>query len=1310
MRKLFVLPSAVAVFAVLACLAPLYAQTPEGNLLKNPGFEDPIPGKRDNPYLNWAFADNGQPAYRGEIEAQDYHTGLQAASISVGPQPKVYASWAQHVRLADDNQFPDQVSLWYRAPQNDAAIVLSFIGFQGDKPISLGGDSIPLPKSTDWTKLQATLHVPAGTRDLQFELRVTQTGEYKFDDVALVRTELAAAGGRPDRILFVGAQKVTYLWQAALQASGWQHVSYASWDDLTPELLKQCRVVVMVALPARPDPTDADLATIKLLDDYVKAGGGLLLNQQVGQIITAMTLPWALARHFGTDIPYELTVSDPKQTTRVGAWGPDTYTYTDQVSGPVADGVKGVLYQSTVDLQSLGGVMPMLPQDPWQVVLSAGPNSHSETYQLGLEEVDKYSRPAGFATNVPIGGIREDGAGRVAYYGMLTDVVFTRPIAGDADKTVHEAYLTKGANGFTSDLQKLYLNTFTWLGAHADKLTAAQLTRPAVAGVQYATGFHFYKGLIGPRTTHSSGASTPDQYVARARAAGYDFIIFMDDFGALKPGGWEALKADCKRLSDGSFLAIPGLTYENTDGNHEFAWGKYLKLPSAKLLSPDGKRFLTYDVHSGTPNSMYDITWLYTLNGFENESGWYLFGKNPYPHFDARDVNAMGVITQQGGKTLEAVVDSYAAEARNGQFEWPLALTLMSSADEIALAQNGTYYHNEVGIEGVQKLDTWLNTLAGRSSRNLFPGAPCFGEVFLTNGPSIDLKMPRGDTDAQSNIYNPDLQAWSFDLKVTSPVGLREVDVMDGTTRIRRFLPRGAKEFTEVTSLPRERQKDIWVRAYDTAGHQAISRDLNCDSWLLRDTQCADRNNQLLYSMQTRPDGVPFFVGYGGDTPMPDKGPWNGRIRPVGIFVFDKKLGAGSMAYDGSPENHPQCTFDPSCWYGDTAPKSLGWESQLVAGKEGAPHVQPYRVSASSDVLVADRILDGVFGVDTQPVIHVWHTLYPVSPSQYLKITARCYLYLVKPDGVSIYLWDEDFEFLQDVPVSPQATCPLRVGYVGASTATQRVIVNAGQVVDSGPVKGKPVQNWAFNPGDYVGLLQSPYGSLAVYSLTNGLVLQGDGVNYGVGFKPETPGVFKKGDHYRAMLMLVGMHRLVDDPASLAGAIDKEYGLSGAPAWKITPQQGTQGVPDYPVQLAASPTSDCFLGGVSGVVGLAGNLGVEIAGLHDNWTAFFQAQGAGSQTRIISVEKGTGYAVIQAPDEGKTLFLGHPLVADNPALSLTVARSDDWKKWVVEIHNPTDKPITATVRSNPYYQGFVFSEKLTLSPGSSVMRELGPAQ
>jgi hypothetical protein len=210
-----------------------------------------------------------------------------------------------------------------------------------------------------------------------------------------------------------------------------------------------------------------------------------------------------------------------------------------------------------------------------------------------------------------------------------------------------------------------------------------------------------------------------------------------------------------------------------------------------------------------------------------------------------------------------------------------------------------------------------------------------------------------------------------------------------------------------------------------------------------------------------------------------------------------------------------------------------------------------------------------------------------------------------------------------------------------------------------------------------------------------------------VGFKPEGE-VYRQGTKLRARLLLVGMHRLVDDPAALAAKIARDYGISGEPAYRFTVQQGSVGPVDYPARLQAGPDA-CFLGRVNGVADLAGNLGVAVDGLRDNWTAFCQVQGDPVKTRIIAVEEGTGYAVLRAEDEGRTVFLGHPLVADNPEIGLTVARTRDWKKWQVEIHNPTGGTVTVTVRSNPHLVGLKFSEKLTLKPGSSVIRELGPA-
>ena len=397
----------------------------------------------------------------------------------------------------------------------------------------------------------------------------------------------------------------------------------------------------------------------------------------------------------------------------------------------------------------------------------------------------------------------------------------------------------------------------------------------------------------------------------------------------------------------------------------------------------------------------------------------------------------------------------------------------MHSAGEMALVEQGVYYHNEVGIEGTAKLDPFLNTLGGRSARNLYPGAPV--------RPGVPLQRPDDPpVHAAGRHRSPGRSLEPASAAVAAGPGRGRPGRAEGGPRDGRhhahppLFARRRQEFKIATSLGRERQKAIYVRAVDTRGHEAVSRDITGDSWLLRDTQCADRNNQLLYSMQKRDDGTPFFVGYGGDTPMPDKGPWNGRTRPVGCFVFDAQLGVGAMSYDGSPEQHPQTWFSPSCWYGNKAPQSMGWESQLVAGREGAAHVEPRRVMHSSDMLIGERILDGVFPVDARPVNNVWHTLYPVKPSAFFRTTAREYLCLIKVDGVSVYLWDQEFEVLKDIPVKhPPGLCPRpgprrRLDRHGPPNRQRRP--------DRGPrpTQGRPLHTVPFNRGDYIGLLRQP--------------------------------------------------------------------------------------------------------------------------------------------------------------------------------------------------------------------------------------------
>jgi hypothetical protein len=239
-------------------------------------------------------------------------------------------------------------------------------------------------------------------------------------------------------------------------------------------------------------------------------------------------------------------------------------------------------------------------------------------------------------------------------------------------------------------------------------------------------------------------------------------------------------------------------------------------------------------------------------------------------------------------------------------------------------------------------------------------------------------------------------------------------------------------------------------------------------------------------------------------------------------------------------------------------------------------------------------------------------------------------------------------------------------------------------------------------------MLRSPFGSLAVYSLSDGLLLEGDGVNYGVGFRPRGD-VLPAGTRLRARMLLVGMHRKVSDPAGLAAKIVQDYGIRGPAAYKFAVVAGTAGAADYPASLQAG-NEGCFRGTLTGVAGMAGNVAVAVSGLCDRWTAFCQSVGASAgdvKTRLSAVEAGTGYAVLRDEDEGRSIFLGHPLLADKPEVILSVTRSRDGKDWTAEIHNPSDAALTVAVRSNPHVSGLAFAETLTLPAGASVIRRLG---
>jgi hypothetical protein len=832
----------------VSIIAPLSAQI-HSNQASNPGFEQP------GVWSSWDGAEPGVVSCT--YTTQNRHGGQYAAQITATQKPIYYGCFDQGLTVPDDDSRPDYLSFWYCSPlANASSYVLYFRGANGE---DFGYASGLLPASQAWARYTTGVDTPIGTRDITAELRVCDQGTYVFDDVWLGQSE-------GTDLLFVGITRdqLPALWQPSLTNIGYPAArqKFVPWDNLTPAVLKTARAVMLVTVPRCPRLTAQDTAIADMLVEYVNNGGGLLLGQSWPDQLFMMTLPMNMANRFGAQILLEQVKTLPENTTQIGIIASDIYSYssgTNQIpSSPWSGGVSSVWYPSYDVFGEIADVLAFLPTNQaWAVTLKAGEGAYTTTdYRSGLQCFDQFARTNGYAAGtVPLAGMRDYGAGRVGYIGFYTPLIFSRT----QDET-YETYMQGSVGDRPSNLLQFYVNAFSWLGSNADALTAVTLAPlpPSVAS-QYTTDWKLLRGIIGPRTTYSSGSSSPSNYVAAAKSAGLDYIVFLEDFAALKQQyptsyaeAFEQLRMNCAALSSSNFLAVPGITYRNDQGNHEFAFGTELMLPSSFLLDSTGTNFAT----------SADMTWLYFAQGFWNVSGWYLFNQNPYPFYDSRAVCAIAAVTQQGSNILERLPEAHAYQARSGQCNWPLALNLMTSASQVSLVGTGAAYVNVIGANGIAQLHTFFGTPHGFDENSSTAGLPPFGTMSLTRGPIIQLSQSAcgGSNPTGDQYYHPYLQSWPLTLSVTSTAALSEVLLYDGDRVIRRFHP-NATTFDYATSLGKEKQKSIWVQATDLDGKEAICRDIYCNAVLLYEFQCSDRNNQLLGSSQLRSDGSEFKGG-----------------------------------------------------------------------------------------------------------------------------------------------------------------------------------------------------------------------------------------------------------------------------------------------------------------------------------------------------------------------------------------------------------------------------------------------------------------
>ncbi len=1136
---------------------------------------------------------------------------------------------------------------------------------------------------------------------------------------------LAVAQGeaRKPAVFFTGGHGGQCVWQVAgkLHADGFA-LNTAPYPGLgaTPLTIEQARKYNVIAVSgvglANADGTLPDKVqqTIAVLRQYLEEGGGVLMFSAFGQMPGTEIPPQeALLKPLGFT-PLAMEMPTDSESVKATSWKLDFAYTTSFTASPVTAGVTGLWYPA---VQARAGAQnhatSFLVDNTWTVLVRGAKTSM--TRKLGANGVTP-GDPGTISRDVPLVASRAVGKGRIVYLG-ITPEYFT---GGPAMTTLEGIVLERGLKTLPSGGYTLLTNTLRWLaepsaatfgGAAMDPqlLVNPQKTifgkpyawpaEPAFPAAQPA-----WSGVIGARTRYSSGAATADEWVAKAKAKGLAYLVFLEEFSKLSRENFEKLKADCTRLSTPEFNAIPGFTIDDEVGNHYFYFGPSFPYPDKKFLSADGTVFVSHDpsVHPTDPHkkgqlAMTTLDYAYSVSGFKLTAGNYLFSQDAAPFADFfSDYNSIGVITARRGALVEDATADFLKIVDSGQGPQPLAIDLLDNPAQLDAsvwrtvlrlpAQGGNTISGKISAE--TKFRDYF------SLWHYYPDNP--SRIYVTNGPEIERWCYTGSRDYGGD--NPGWFVWQnlrWMLRgtVSSPAGLKEVLVCDGPKVFRRFLPGGAPRFEFTLDITHDQQHNLALVVIDNQGRKAVSGEQWDRHHFLEEFMCSDRNNQLSYGWVTNAQGIGTLLGGNQSlgTPLKRLG---SDISPSGTFKNDNLLGA--PAFDGGAGGEPAAI------------------DIVNARQPGRPTVTPIvneskRLLHNGDLNMGEGVREHAFA-DGVPYYNVWHSLWRTQPALDYMVTRRNTFFQVDPDSpLAVFLWQIDITLKEDLPNKGFDVMLLRSGDDRLWTVHSSDGRHVSGTWEETPRSQDRYLDVPFGTGAYGAFLDSPLGGAAVFSLTDGLQSSLGLPRRNHLYVRLLPGASpqKKGETKRVELLIVGVPRITDGTKHLPGATSevvdrfyRDFGLDGGPTgYTVQTTAGT--ITGQRYILTVDGTGNGFSGALTGK--LVSSLPIAVSGMRDGWSCFLYDRGL-KKARPVGVFEGRAWATVVLGG-GKDLFIGPALTADNPAVTIQVTQSGD-AQWKVEFHNPTDAPITTLVKKNPHFDLLkdkpLPAERVTLPPGASI--------
>jgi len=1116
--------------------------------------------------------------------------------------------------------------------------------------------------------------------------------------------ETAAQAALPPAVLFVGEIHPHYVAQP-LKAMGIE-VDTCTPGELAARLAtRHYNVIVPVA-------NDASLQ--QPLEAFMAQGGGVLLTSPFGHISRQTTWfpnpEWAAG--YGARLRWEqLAETDPANSVTDLLNAP--MSWSTPVASPVNEGVQHLL-----TLVGRLGWWPPLGFDfstDWTVVARFAPSVKGSKPTTVPERLRPYLPLEPSQGALPLMGIRQVGAGRMALVGISATWNFNPP----AVCPTVEAMLTTGANGKPSDWLRLYANTFCWLAAPSlaagwggattpEKLFKATGQWADAPPIRWDTAdpgkmtipmgdMPQLKGLVGARTALSSGTGTVADYAKAARAAKLDYLVFLEDALKMDAAKFQTLVEQCKAASDDTFAAIPGLTYEDAQGNHLYSFGDNTKFPRPEMLLPDGRLATT-----NVSRTKVLFKYIFEYQNYRNVFGYWNYRQNYLSIADYKLYNSFSVYSFEDGKPLDSAFDDYRYLMGIGGCHGVLALEFMTSPAQVARRASagwkvvatiprqfgdGTYVQTlPDGVAGLRK--KWTGSLG------------CWPPYqYITNGPLIlswdcqnICSIPSGEW------WRPDLWEYRAHLHVAADNGLKAVTLYDGDRGIyRRWLPTGAKEFSHDLVLAQDQQRDLVLVVEDMAGGRAISMEVWNRNTMNNQFICGDRCNFLGNMRLRHQDGTVFWLPCGFRPNMgltPSKGAMGeGLLVEPAVSLTP---GSPTLPIDGAPLSWPSPRVEFGHHVSGEYREIFTYPSTYLMSPDIGIGQANYRLAYDS----------AEYGAKTTPLGHAytdpekqgiigknaWTSWYRLVPTKMLDGWSR----LITGNALK----DLRFGGYQAHLVMKQnAAFPQNDGMSVLNAAGSWELYDHGHPVDI-PAVGEITG--AFGKGT-IAVQITPGGSVILIGTDDRLRYRRTKKTLAVSYLPGNT----TGEDKSITLTQGATVDLTVWWIGASGLLPKEKVLEAAHAFGVL-EPGTVG---YRPTLTRGVTRDNYLlwrvmakdGAMEARIpkaDLANFVTLALDGLNENWSAFLLDRQQTGHFRAIPVRDGCGYAQLDLTAADVDLFIGHPVICDQPQVKVLVS----WKSpghWHIEAHNPGETPVQVHLRTNTGWTCFRFAETVDLAAGSS---------